>query len=203
MLRLDHRSRTLMVCASALCFASAFAATPQLARSAGDPTIVGRTILEPTSREAPLELVQPQRDPFVGEHIAPDSASNISTIPVPVLGIPGSLRALPPNAGALGTPILSTPGVLRLQAVVSGDRPVALVVDSAGTHVVAVGDTVDGSTIVRIGRDGLSLSDGRSIALESRKRLSPQRVVAEPIPLVPVLSPSPIATSSPVPQVQS
>jgi hypothetical protein len=192
-----------MLCASALCFASAFAATPQLARSASDPTVVDRRIVEPKSREAPLELIQPQRDPFVGERIAPESASNVPTIPVPVLEIPGSLRPLPANAGALGTPILSTQVSLRLQAVVSGDRPVALVVDSAGTHVVAVGDTVDGSTIVRIGRDGLSLSDGRSIALESVQRLSTQRVVAGPIPLVPVPSPSPIATSSAVPQVQS
>ena len=200
MLRLDHCSRTLMVCASALCFASAFATTPQLARSANDPAVGDRTVVKSKLFEAPLELVQPQRDPFVGEHIAPDSVSNVSTIPA---GIPGSLRPLPANAGALGTPILSNSGALRLQAVVSGGRPVALVVDSAGTHVVTVGDTVDGSTIVRIGRDGLSLSDGRSIALESVQRLSPQRVMAEPIPLVPVPSPSPMSTSSAVPQVQS
>jgi len=203
MLRLDHRSRTLMLCASALCFASAFAATPQLARSASDPTVVDRRIIEPKSREAALELVQPLRDPFVGERIAPDSLSSGSTISVPVLGIPGSLRPLPANAGAIGTPILSPQSALRLQAVVSGDRPVALVIDSTGTHVVAVGDTVDGCMIVRIGRDGLSLSDGRSIALASGQRLSPQRFAAEPIPLVPVLSPLPIATSSAVPQVQS
>ena len=203
MLRLDHRSRTLMLCASALCFASAFAATPQLAQSASDPTVLDRRIIGPRPREAPPALVQPQRDPFVAERIAPESAPSASAISIPVLGIPGSLRPLPANAGALGTPILSTQSALRLQAVVSGDRPVALVVDSTGTHVVAVGDTVDGSTIVRIGRDGLSLSDGRSIALESVERSSPQRIVAEPIPLVPVLSPSPIATSSAVPQVQS
>ncbi len=203
MLRLDHRSRTLTLCASALCFASAFAATPQSARSASDPTSVDRTVVASKQHDAPLELIQPHRDPFIGEHLSPEGPSTPPTLSVPLLGVPTSLRALPANAGALGTPVFATQSTLRLQAVVSGDRPVALLIDSTGTHVVATGDTVDGSTIVRIGRAGLSLSDGRSIVLESGKRSAAQRVFAEPIPLVPVPSPSPAAASPSVPQVQS
>jgi len=198
--RLDDHSRTLTFCASALCFATAFAATPKLAQSATVPTVAERTLVEAKPSESRIKVVQPQRDPFVGDHIEAEGRSNTSAIEVPPPGVPGSLLPLPPNEGALATRTARSEPGLRLQAVVNGGRPVALVVDATGTHVVAIGDRIDGSTVAHISRDGLTLSDGRWISIELETRSQPQRSWTGPVPLVPTATPTPLSSPSVLPQ---
>lgn len=188
MVRLDHRSRTLILCASALSFTSAFVATPQTARSADEPITEQRSLVPSRQPELPVAVIEPQRDPFVGERTLPDAPPASDKALPPVSSVPVMpLQALPPNAGA-GGPLLETAGpTLTVQAIVNGERPVALLIEAGTTRVVAIGDRVETTHITRILPGRIILADGRRLSLESTSRAGlPVARDVNPVPLVPI-----------------
>jgi hypothetical protein len=54
---------------------------------------------------------------------------------------------------------------VRVTATVSGARPAAIVESAQGVRAVGVGDALDGTTVSAISGDGLTLADGRKLAI--------------------------------------
>ena len=195
MIRLDQRSRTLALCASALCFAGAFTVTPGSARSADDPIRTENTHVRTAPSDAPLTMVRPRRDPFVGEELARDaSLGPAPPLPPIPMGTMPVVSPLPPNAGAgLGVEQLGhfTSRAVHLKAIVNGTRPVALIAEGLTTRVVSLGDIVEGTAIRGIARDRVTLADGTHLTLESESQTqATDGRFASPIPAVPSALPT-------------
>ena len=170
MFQLDPVSRALLASAALACFAGAFVTTPIVARSASARTIppMHAEIREPA--RATAEPIFPRRDPFAGAPPLRHAAAlntKIAAALLPVPSIPSALMALPPNAGAAGTPV-SLPTAARVTAIISGRKPLALV-DRAGTSdIIRVGDRLDGDVVVAIDSSGVHLARGTTLAVASR-----------------------------------
>ena len=188
MVRLDHRSRTLILCASALSFASAFVATPQTARSADEPTIEQRSLIPIRRVETPIAVIEPQRDPFVGERTLSDAPPVAEKAAPPASSAPLiPLQALPPNAGAGGQLLGAGGSMFAVRAIVNGERPVALLIEGGTTRVVGIGDRVEATRITHILPERIILADGRHLSLESTaRRVVPLTRDANAVPLVPI-----------------
>jgi hypothetical protein len=78
--------------------------------------------------------------------------------------IPPALGPLPPNAGA-GEPFPFAAEPVRVEALITGRHPFALVDDGGATRIVAPGDRLAGETIAAITAGGIRLADGRSIVV--------------------------------------
>ncbi|HEX3548998.1 MAG TPA: hypothetical protein VHT53_01400 [Candidatus Elarobacter sp.] len=169
MMRLGNRSRAAVAAVAFVAFAGAFIRAADDARGAAaspePPPHVTRAPGRPRA-DAPVAL---RRDPFA-EPVADPTPAPRDPLPP----IPATLPVLPPNAGALPPGMRSSPlpsidaarsAALRVAAVVTGPRPVALVVDGAETRLLANGDRVGTTTVSSIGPDGVRLRDGTFLTL--------------------------------------
>jgi len=140
-------ARRVLAALAMLCFSGAVALTPAEVRSHLEPE-PHADALPPAAALPPLAFVVPDGDPFV-PRAADDSAT-----PAPA---PPAARALPLAPLRAAAPIV--------RAVVTGDHPSALIDDGTATRLVAPGDRVAGASVTAIDATGISLDDGRRIAL--------------------------------------
>jgi len=106
-------------------------------------------------------------------------AGTIVTAPRPPFGAPA---VVPPGGlpGAPGTPFLSAPpdpyaaraesSGIRVDAIVTGAHPVALLREGGADRIVAVGDTVGAARITAIASGGVQLSSGVALTLAPRRQ---------------------------------
>ncbi len=141
----------LIAIAAVACFIGAFALTPSEVRSRiAPPDPVAIPTVPPPASAAPADA--PNGDPF-----APRAADPTTAV----------APAVPPFAFARVGPLppLHLPSNARVSAIAVGAHPGALIVDGEGTHLVTAGDRFDGTTIVAIDDGGVTLGDGRRLAL--------------------------------------
>jgi hypothetical protein len=99
--------------------------------------------------------------------------------PTPAGGAPRPLaRArigpLPPNAGALAMPPgWIGAGVPVVRAIVTGRHPCALVDDGSITRLVRAGDRLGATSVIAIDARGVTLGDGRRLALAANDAAQP------------------------------
>ena len=185
MFALDAASRTLLATCAFAAFGGAFVTAPMVAR--GEPGIVAEpapSVARLPSRTAFADVL-PRRDPFEGNDVlqprpvpAAETALNMPAIPVgahvaPPAQIPAVLRALPPNAGAGDTTFpfpASAPVGAVVTAVITGPHPFALVDEAGTTHVLTIGDRIANDTIAGIDADGVRLSGGTLLHVNSKGR---------------------------------
>jgi hypothetical protein len=134
-----------------VCFSGAVALTPAEVRSRLDRTRADAP--PPAAPSPPLAVVVPDGDPFVPR--APDDSATPAAAPVAL--------ALPLAPRAPDGPIV--------RAIVTGDRPSALVDDGTATRLVGPGDRVAGATVTGIDANGIALDDGRRIALPAAEEV--------------------------------
>ena len=162
-------SRACLTASAFAAFACAFAGAPLTASSRAEPAVPGAPPAADTTHGADA-IVLPRRDPFAGgAHLARTAMSPpppASALPVPAVypAIPAALGPLPPNAGA-GDPFPFAADRVRLQALVTGPQPFALVDDAGTVRIVTPGDELAGDTIAAITAAGIRLAHGRTIAI--------------------------------------
>ncbi len=199
MFALDAASRAALAAFAFAAFGAAFVTTPIVARSDGGVIAVPTPSVVALPASAATADVVPRRDPFAGgdgppvrtDAAAPQGPSAVPPVPA-MPQIPAALRALPPNAGAADTAFPFATGArsgVTVTAVITGPRPFALVDESGTTHVLTVGDRIDGDLIVAIGADGVRLSGGTMLAVarasETVSLPAPARAVAPVLALPP------------------
>jgi hypothetical protein len=164
----DPFSRPLIASAAIACFIGAFALTPSEVRSRiGTPAVPSSA--SPTPADAAIALVAPAGDPFVPRVIEADASTgrgSASSALAPLMPL-SHLGPLPANLGAGGiSPLdLAKATTPTVSAIVTGDHPTALVVDGDQPRVIAIGDRLDGSTVVSIDEGGVALSSGQRLTL--------------------------------------
>jgi hypothetical protein len=107
--------------------------------------------------------VKVARDPFASDALRQTVASN-TLAASPKAGVVGMHVAQ-------GQPIgISIAGLPVVRAIVSGSSPRALIEEQGRVRIVAAGDILAGSTVVRIAAGGIVLSNGASLKLAEAKR---------------------------------
>jgi hypothetical protein len=153
---LARSKRALLVAGALGCFAAAIVLAPSDVRSQLD---AGRrdTVAEPApSAQVPVVAVAPRDDAFAPRAEIDDDRPAGATQPLPV-----ALPRLP------GTPAQQTPAAgTRVTAIATGALPTAIVESGGSSHVVTVGDPLDGSSITAIKRSSVTLASGRHLSLE-------------------------------------
>ncbi len=170
---LADRTRTALALAAFGAFGCAFSAPPDdVARAAAATAPASTVSRAATQRRLAAALVLPRRDPFsaaVARPAQPDRRAAFAPAPagLPVLppnaGAPPYPFAAPLHALAASPPTASAPRSVVVKAVVTGPRPVALVVDSGTTRLITVGDRIAGAAIAAIDAGGVRLADGTLI----------------------------------------
>jgi hypothetical protein len=151
MFTLGQRSRRYCVCLAMACFITAGATTPRAARSAAPfPSFTHSLERGPIAVAVPSIPVR--RDPFAG---APRSEV------LPTAGALLATKFLPPSVSA--TRLMNADPTERVNAVVIGSRPYALVTRGGVSRIVSLGDTYANRRVIGITLDGLHLADGRLI----------------------------------------
>lgn len=207
MFRVSRASRAVLAGAAFAAFAGSFVATPFDARGAADVAV--RNAPRPAASTTPtgFAAVLPRRDPFAGDPPArhaesptPIAAARMpfAAPPMPAIPegtIPATLAPLPPNRGALGTPLSNAgaaPGSLagvgpsapslamygalaapapqigssvRVTAVITGTHPYALIDDAQTARLVTLGDRIGEDTVAAITADGVRFAGGRTLPL--------------------------------------
>jgi hypothetical protein len=144
----DIPSRALFCTGAIGCFCLAFALTPSDVRSqlsVRDGLAFVGTPPNPAPRTQP---VLPVRDAFA----APASIHD----DVPAANHPAAPARTAPEA------VLP---VTRVTAIVTGDRPTAIVETGAAVRAVSVGDPLDGSRVSSIDDGAIELADGSRLVL--------------------------------------
>ena len=155
MFSISRASRRAFACSAIAAYAGAFALLPTEVGSRLNPQP-----LPPLTHERSAAIPPPvatERDPFAA---LADDEPQFAPPAAPF----AKLRPLPPNAGAGALPFTIHPAATRVLAVVTGPNPSALVEEHERTHLVAIGDVLDGSRVVTIDAGGLDLEDGRRLA---------------------------------------
>jgi hypothetical protein len=161
----DDERRMLTRLATMLC-CGAFALLPLTTQTHGIASAEGSALV-PALRQPdlPSRLTFPgialARDPFVADPTvvltAPTAEFETNAHGIGVV--------LPPNAGAEGESSPAIASASTVRAVVIGEQSRALVDTGDGVHVFSVGDRLGNATIVRIDRNGLTLSNGARVLL--------------------------------------
>jgi hypothetical protein len=151
MFALGQRSRRLCVCLAMACFVTAGATTPRAARSAA-PFSPFTQPLERGPMAIAVSSVPVRRDPFAG---APRSDA------LPTGGALLATKPLPPSAPSARR--ANADPTERVNAVVTGSRPYALVTRDGASRIVSLGDSYEGRRVIGITLDGLQLADGSVI----------------------------------------
>ncbi|GAC1392555.1 MAG: hypothetical protein NVSMB31_10820 [Vulcanimicrobiaceae bacterium] len=156
--------RVLLMWSVFLCIASLFLG-PLAARSAGEvhaqEEVEIRGFEMPTiSQSSPQEHVALRRDPFAADMPAMDDASARSD----QTGVPGSDAVVGMRVQG-GSPMTVSlpPGAPTnsvVSAVITGDRPQALITDGDRTRILSDGDRLDGHKVRAITTLGVYLDDG-------------------------------------------
>jgi hypothetical protein len=158
--------RTLAI-AACCCFVGAYALTPSGVRSHAAIDLASLPKRQTTPVE-PLVIVTPSDDPFRARVIDLPSPAPRTRAPVPIpLDLP-RIGPLPPNAGASGAarlPVLRAAALAYTSAVALGNRPAAVIVTERGAQLVELGDAFEATRIRAIDERGVSLADGRRLAL--------------------------------------
>lgn len=94
-----------------------------------------------------------ERNPFAGAEEA--SADAARTHVTQGTQIPGAPAFAEPGAGS------------AVLAVISGSRPLALIIDRGESRVLGVGDTIGDARIVAIRQSGVTLSNGHVLRFEA------------------------------------
>jgi hypothetical protein len=139
-------ARRVLAALATVCFSGAVALTPAEVRSRLDRTRADAP--PPAAAPPPLAVVVPDGDPFVPR--APDDTATPAAAAAAAAALPLAPRA---------------PDGPIVRAIVTGDRPSALVDDGTATRLVGPGDRVAGATVTGIDANGIALDDGRRIAL--------------------------------------
>lgn len=144
---LDRTSRRLLLAAALIAFAAAFALTLRAGR--GELATTHVTVLPAERVLTPSPPLLPDRDPFEVPADAP-------------VDEPASKPSAPPHA--LPTMPVAVPPI-RVLAVVTGSDPGAIVDDGSGPRLVRIDDRVGTVLLTAIDDSGISLSDGRHLAI--------------------------------------
>jgi hypothetical protein len=154
----SNRAKRLAAGAASLaCFAAALALMPAGARSHDAAPPLDFAAGPPAVARAPI-AVAPQRDAFAPRAELDEERPPVLPSPPPAAG----LRAV--RAPALAAPQTSA---VRVMAIANGAQPIAIVEEGGVQRVVAIGDRLNGSTIVAIEDDALVLAGGVRVALET------------------------------------
>lgn len=193
-----------------MCFASAFALMPLAARSAASARApLSRLPSLDTLRAQPLAIVTPRRDPFADSRIdaLPRAAELTPSVPPMPLGpLPGNLNGsvIPLVPGA---PAFNDTGPV-ITAIVTGAHAFALIESGGISLVKGIGESIDGSPIVAITIDNVTLRDGRKLRLSAANerparavvplpsRNAPRQTALPPAAALPIMLPAPEGSSS-------
>ncbi len=154
--------RRLLAALATTCFIGAVALTPSEVRSRFQPLAATPAPMAP--RPAPLPAaVVPDGDPFVAR-AADDAVDHpVAVAPPPSLA---AIGPLPPNAGAAaGAFAWRLPAGPVVRAIATGPHPAALLDVDGSTHLVTAGDRIGGTAVRSVDPDGVTLDDGRRLAL--------------------------------------
>jgi hypothetical protein len=152
------RSKRALLGAGALaCFAAAIVLAPSDVRSqlyTGRHDAVADVTASP---QLPVSAVAPRGDAFAPRaEIDDDRPAGVSA-PSPI--------ALPHLPGS-PTSQQATVATTRVTAIATGALPTAIVESGGSSHLVTVGDVLDGSEIAAIDRGSITLASGRHLQLE-------------------------------------
>jgi hypothetical protein len=143
----------LIASAAVVCFIGAFALTPSEVRSGIAPRDpIASAVAVPATSAARAD--DPAGDPF-----APRAADPAAAVTPTVARPPLALARVGPM------PALGPSSNVHVSAIAVGAHPGALIVEGDTTHLVMVGDGLDGTTIAAIDDDGVTLGDGRRLTL--------------------------------------
>ncbi len=147
--------RRLLAALATACFIGAVALTPSEVRSR---LRIGRTspLLPAPSAAALPAPIAPDGDPFVAR-VADDPAGPLRT----------NVRAGNPPA----SPVVPGPVV---RAIATGPHPAALLDLGGSTLVVTAGDRIGGATVRAVDPAGITLDDGRRLALPAAGTEAPE-----------------------------
>lgn len=149
-------SRAICIAGALACFGSAVVFTPTGARSQLTPSEPAARATIPAA-EATLRPINPTRDAFApSARVDDDPQSEARKTAVTV----------PPQLAALHhADFLRPPATMRLAAVATGARPIAIVEIAGSTRTFTIGDALDGSRIASIERAAVVLANGRRLSL--------------------------------------
>lgn len=171
MISLDRNQRSALVVAAVLCFIGAFAGTPLHARGALSDGAPIRTAGESASSPfIPLVVIAVQRDPFSGNDETETRAERLIP-PLPV----GVLPQLPNNLTGGSIPGIPIPGQesisngVRVEAVMIGPHPFAMISQGSSNQIVSIGERVSGQRIRTITIDGVHFFNGRFMPVAAAK----------------------------------
>jgi hypothetical protein len=154
-------ARRALVVAALLCFAAAIVLTPSDARS--QLALPQHETAEVAPRaEPPLAVIAPAGDAFAPRANL-DEELHPALLPKPPMPLPQLPRVLQAGLRLQAAPLPPT----RVTAVATGSLPSAIVDDGGSARVVTVGDRLDGSVVSAISEDGIRLTNGRHLSLES------------------------------------
>lgn len=120
-----------------------------------------------TTAERPAAPIVIGRDPFAGgEDEARPSAANAGAAASGTVGTQVTQGAAIDGAPPLATPVAQD---VTLLATIVGTKRLALILEAGQSRVLGIGETVAGARVVAISRDGLTLSNGRFVAVEAAR----------------------------------
>jgi hypothetical protein len=155
--------RRAVVAAAIGCFIAAVALTPSEVRSRLRAAPANAP-LAPPAASAPLAIVLPDGDPFAARAGDDDALASHELRPASSFPFAfARVGPLPPNAGAGAFPLAGGTPVVR--AIALGANPSALIDDGGSTHLVSAGDRLGMTSVATIDAGGVTLADGRHLAL--------------------------------------
>jgi hypothetical protein len=179
MYRLDPRSRAALATLAVLCFAAAFALTPNDAQSALPETVITERMANPEPADTVVTSdITPMRDPFLVANVERPS------VPAPMAAFPPTaLTPLPSNLSETTLPTLPLGQIAgpteRVSAIISGPHPYALVTNGNQTRLVSAGDALFASRVTAISIDGVTLANGLTIHVEASTQQPLERIFAK------------------------
>jgi len=152
-----HSKRALLVAGALACFAAAIVLAPSDVRSQLDTGRHDAVADATASPQLPVIAVAPRDDAFAPRAEVDDDRPAGVTAPPPV-----ALPRLPGSPAAQR----ATAATTRVTAIATGALPTAIVESGGSSHLVTVGDLLDGSEIAAIDRSSITLASGRHLPLE-------------------------------------